>query len=83
MADEPEQRQMPVMWGYSEDSIEINDAPEPQKKIEGTAVVQQITMPIGAWDVIVMDYIKHRRERFVAQGHLQGTLFDDDLHQDF
>jgi hypothetical protein len=76
MVDEPRQVPNPVQWGYSEDGIEINDAPAPQKSVQGVEVVQQIQMPIGAFDEIVKDYIA-RREGFLARGLVQGVLFDD------
>jgi hypothetical protein len=76
MGDEQEQVPMPVQWGYSDDTIEINDAPAPQKSVNGTLVVQQIEMPIGAFDVIVRDYLA-RREAFVQKGLVAGVLFDD------
>lgn len=70
---------LPIQWGYSDDVIEINDSPRPQKQIQGVEVVQQIQMPIAAFDEIVKDYI-NRREQFVAKGLVAGVLFDD--HQD-
>lgn len=74
--DELRQVPMPVQWGYSEDGIEINDAPAPQKKVNDVEVIQQIQMPIGAFDEIVKDYIV-RREGFLARGLVSGSLVDD------
>jgi len=79
MGDEPRQVPIPVQWGYADDIIEINDAPAPQKKIDGVEVIQQIQMPVGAFDEIVKDYLA-RREGFLARGLVSGVLFDD--HQD-
>jgi hypothetical protein len=76
MGDEPRQVPMPVQWGYSDDIIEINDAPAPQKKVQNVEVIQQLQIPIGAFDVIVRDYLA-RREGFLARGLVQGVLFDD------
>ncbi len=67
-----------VQWGYGESIIEINDAPAPQKQIQGTLVVQQIQIPIADFDEIVRDYLA-RREEFVARKLVEGRLFDDDI----
>lgn len=67
---------LPVQWGYADDIIEINDAPRPQKQLNGVSVVQQIQMPVAAFDEIVRDYLA-RREGFVARGLVSGVLFDD------
>jgi hypothetical protein len=76
MEDAPRQVPLPVQWGYADDIIEITDAPAPQKSVNGVRVVQQIQMPVGAFDMIVRDYIA-RREGFLAKGLVQGVLFDD------
>jgi hypothetical protein len=67
---------LPVQWGYVEGVIEINDSPQPQKQVNGTLVVQQIQMPLRAFDEIVKDYLA-RREGFLSQGLVDGVLFDD------
>lgn len=76
MADEPIQLPNPIQWGYGDDIIEITDIPAPQKKVQGVEVIQQIQVPIGAFDELVKDYIT-RREGFLARGLVQGVLFDD------
>lgn len=72
----------PVQWGYGDGIIEINDAPQPQKSIQGTQVVQQIQMPIRVFDDIVRDYLA-RREQYLAAGLVEGSLFDDGLDGGF
>lgn len=85
MPDGEEERQqvpLPIQWGYADDIIEINDAPAPQKKVQGVEVVQQIQMPIAAFDEIVKDYLA-RREGFVARKLVEGALFDDGMDSGF
>jgi len=76
MADEPIQVPNPIQWGYSDDIIEITDIPAPQKKVQGVEVIQQIQIPIGAFDELVKEYIS-RREGFLSRGLVSGVLFDD------
>jgi hypothetical protein len=76
MDDAPQQVPFPIQWGYADDIIEITDIPAPQKKVQGVEVIQQIQIPIGAFDELVKDYI-NRREGFLAKGLVQGVLFDD------
>jgi hypothetical protein len=68
--------ELPIQWGYGENIIEINDSPQPQKQYNGVSVVQQIRMPLGAFDLLVKDYIA-RREGFLAAGLVEGFLHDD------
>ncbi len=76
MGDEPIQVPNPIQWGYSDDIIEITDIPAPQKKVQNVEVIQQIQIPIGAFDEIVKEYIS-RREGFLSRGLVSGVLFDD------
>lgn len=82
MADEPRQLPNPIQWGYGDGIIEITDIPAPQKKIQGVEVIQQIQVPIGAFDELVKDYIS-RREGFLSAGLVQGVLFDDGIDSGF
>jgi hypothetical protein len=77
----PEQAPAPepvVQYGYGEDFVDINDGPKPQKQIQGQNVVQEISIPIAVFDQMVQDYIRNRREKFMAAGLVSGSVFDDD-----
>ena len=77
----PEQAPAPepvIQYGFGEDFVDINDAPNPQKAIQGQKVVQEITIPIAVFDNMVQDYLRKHREKFITKGLVSGSVFDDD-----
>ncbi len=60
----------PITYGYGQNFIEMADRTNPENPI----VIQ---VPIAAFDSIVLDYIRHHRDRFHALKMVEGVVFDD------